>query len=63
MDKPATVEVTCPVLLDFLYENEIEGQMWKLYDSNKRLLRCGEARVMRKIDYTAKLSKGKPRQK
>ncbi|GAU91710.1 hypothetical protein RvY_03915 [Ramazzottius varieornatus] len=58
VDKNATVEVTCPVLLDFLYENEIEGQMWKLYDSNKRLLRCGEARVMRKIDFTAKLTKG-----
>ncbi|XP_055333690.1 tripeptidyl-peptidase 2-like isoform X2 [Paramacrobiotus metropolitanus] len=58
MTKTATVEVTCPMVMDFLYENEIEGQMWKLYDANKRMLRCGEARVMRKIDFTAKLNKG-----
>ncbi|OQV18364.1 Tripeptidyl-peptidase 2 [Hypsibius exemplaris] len=58
LSKPATVEVTCPLLTDFLYENEIEGQMWKLYDNNKRRLQAGEARVMRSIDYTAKLPKG-----
>lgn len=47
----------CPQLHDMLYENKFESQLWMCYDSNKRLIRSGEAFSL-KYRYVCKLDKG-----
>lgn len=44
--KSGEITVDFSLLSSLLYESEYESQFWMLYNSNKELIRCGDAYVL-----------------
>ncbi|XP_066922123.1 tripeptidyl-peptidase 2-like [Clytia hemisphaerica] len=57
MAKAGEIIPMAPQFHDLLYENKYESQLWMLYDSNKYLIRSGDAFPI-KYNYTCKVDKG-----
>ena len=55
MAKAAETVLSLGMLSDVLYESEMESQMWMVYDTNKRLVACGDAYPSK---WAVKLDKG-----
>jgi len=53
--KTADTVLNMAMLSDLLYESEMESQMWMVYDTNKRLVGCGDAYPSK---WSVKLEKG-----
>ena len=60
--KTAESSVNLSMLSEVLYESQLESQIWMLYDTNKRLVGCGDAYPskwalkLEKGDYTARVN-------
>jgi len=55
LPKTAETVLNLGMLSDVLYESELESQLWLVYDSNKRLMGCGDAYPSK---WSLKLEKG-----
>ena len=53
--KAAETVLSLGMLSDVLYESELESQLWMVYDTNKRLVACGDAYPSK---WAVKLDKG-----
>lgn len=55
LSKPQEVAFSLPLLTSVLYESEFDSQLWMCFDSNKKLVACGDAYSANSF---AKLNKG-----
>eukprot|EP00794_Sanderia_malayensis_P011065 gene11065-12233_t len=55
LSKEAEITPIAPLLHDLLYESEYESQYWMIFDSNKKLLKAGDAFPI-KYNYSSKVT-------